>query len=77
MMFAHILGEIWILIPAALLLVAGCAITLRSVDVRLDTVQGAREVAENASYMLATLALSVATLMLIQRVAGYNLRGLW
>jgi hypothetical protein len=77
MMFAHVLAEIWILIPVAILLVSGLAITLRSVDVRLDTIKGAREVAENATYMTALIALSVLGMLLIQQVAGYNLHGLW
>jgi hypothetical protein len=77
MMFAQVLAEIWILIPVAILLVSGLAITLRSVDVRLDTIKGAREVAENATYMTALVALSVAAMLMIQQIAGYNLSGLW
>jgi hypothetical protein len=77
MMFAQMLAEIWILIPVAILLVSGCAITLRSVDVRLDTVRGAREVAENATYMAGLITLSVVVLLMFQQVVGYNLNGFW
>jgi uncharacterized membrane protein YdcZ (DUF606 family) len=77
MMFAQVLAEIWILIPVAILLVSGFAITLRSVDVRLDTIKGAREVAENATYMAGLIVLTVLVMLLVQQVAGYNLHGLW
>ncbi len=76
-MWLRLLSQISILIPAALMLVAGFIVALRSVDVRLTSGRGIRQVASNLSYTAATVALCVAVLLLVQGIVGYNLRMAW
>lgn len=76
-MWLHRIGQFSILIPAILMLVAGLIVALRSVDVRLNSVQGVRQVVSNLSYTAAMIALCVAVLMLVQGIVGYNIRTTW
>nr|UXE45580.1 hypothetical protein Hi04_10k_c4998_00023 [uncultured bacterium] len=66
-----------LIIPAAIMLVAGFVVALRSVDVRLNTIRGARQVVSNLSYTVATVALCVAALVVVQGVIGFNIRAGW
>ena len=76
-MWVHRIGQFTVLVPAVLMLVAGFIVALRSVDVRLNTVRGVRQVVSNLSYTAALVALCVAVLMLVQGIVGYNIRTTW
>ena len=76
-MWVHRVGQFSILIPAVLMLVAGFIVALRSVDTRLNSVRGVRQVVSNLSYTAAMVALCVAVLLLVQGIVGYNIRANW
>lgn len=76
-MWLRWISQFSILLPAALMLVAGLIVALRSVDVRFSTGRGVRQLVSNLSYTAATVALCLAALMLVQGVVGYNLRSSW
>jgi hypothetical protein len=71
------LEQLWILVPAAILLVAGFAIALRSVDVRVSQNQGVRQLVGNLTSTILTVGLCLIMLMAVQSVVGYNLRASW
>ena len=76
-MWLRWISQLSILIPAVLMLVAGFIVAVRSVDVRLSSVRGVRQVASNLSYTVATVALCLTVLMLMQGIVGYNLWSRW
>ncbi len=73
-MWVHKVGQYSVLIPATIMLIAGFLLALRSVDVRLGSVRGVRQVAVNLTWTVAMVALILAALMLLQGLVGYNLR---
>ena len=76
-MWIRWISQLSILIPAVLMLVAGFLVAVRSVDVRLTSARGARQLASNLSYTVATVALCLALLMMVQGIVGYNIRSSW
>jgi hypothetical protein len=71
------LEQLWILVPAALLLVAGFAIALRSVDVRMRSHQGVRQLMGNLTSTILMVGVCLIMLMAVQSAVGYNLRASW
>jgi len=71
------LGQVWILLPVVLLIVAGLGITLGSGNVRLTTSQGVRQMAGNLSSTMLFLGFCVLGLMMAQAAVGFNLRAGW
>lgn len=76
-MWIQRIGQLALMIPAAIMLVAGLLVALRSVDVRIDSNRGVRQVVSNFSYTVATIALCVAVLLIVQGIVGYNIRSTW
>jgi hypothetical protein len=76
-MWLRWISQLSILIPAVLMLAAGFVVAVRSVDVRLTSVRGARQLASNLSYTVATVALCLGVLMLVQGIVGYNIHARW
>jgi hypothetical protein len=66
-----------LVIPAAIMLIAGVLVALRSVDARLGSAQGVRQVASNLTYTIVTVALCVAVLLVVQGIIGFNLGPRW
>jgi hypothetical protein len=73
-MWVHKVGQYSLLIPATIMLIAGFLLALRSVDVRVGSVRGVRQVASNLTYTVVMVALCVAVLLLLQGIVGYNFR---
>ncbi len=76
-MWVHKVGQYSLLIPAMTMLVAGFLLAIRSVDVRVGTARGVRQVATNVTYTAAMVALCVAVLLILQGIVGYNIRSSW
>jgi hypothetical protein len=72
-MWVQRVGQFSIMIPAVLMLVAGFLLAIRSVDVRVNSAQGVRQVAGNLTYTVALVGLIVVVLLSMQRLVGFNL----
>jgi hypothetical protein len=77
MTLAQKLGQLWILVPAAILLIAGFAIALRSVDARLSSNQGVRQLVGNLTSTILMVGVCLIMLVAVQSAVGYNLRASW
>ena len=74
---AKLLGQIWILIPVALLFVAGIALTLQSGHVRLGTTKGVRQMMGNLTSTALMLSVGVVLALLAQSAVGYKGGASW
>jgi formate/nitrite transporter FocA (FNT family) len=72
-MWVQIVGQYSLAIPAALMLVAGFLLAIRSVDARPGSLRGVRQLAGNLTYTVGLVGLCVAVLLLVQKLIGYNL----
>ncbi len=72
-----LLGQIWILIPVALLFVAGISLTLQSGHVRLSTSQGLRQMMGNLSSTAIMVSIGLVLMLLAQSVVGYKVGAAW
>jgi hypothetical protein len=76
-MWVQRVGQLSLVIPAAIMLVAGVLVALRSVDARLGSARGVRQVASNLTYTVVTVALCGAVMLIVQRMIGFNLGPRW
>ena len=71
------IAQFWILVPVAILLLAGFAITVQAGHARLGDIQGLRKFVGNLSSTIAMIGVCLLVLMMMQGIVGYNLKATW